>query len=183
MIDKKPNLTIIAGVNGAGKSTLTESFIFRSVPIVNPDVIAAENRCSLAKAGKIALMKRQELLENRQSFVIETTLTGSSEIVLMRKAKEQGYKINLAYIGINSIIASVMRVEDRVQKGGHSVPIEDILRRYDRSFNNLPKALNIADRIYLFDNTYKKRKLLYVKNRRHEKQMISPLPKWAELCL
>jgi predicted ABC-type ATPase len=37
--------------------------------------------------------------------------------------------------------------------GGHDIPIEDILRRYDRSLANLSKAAKIVDELILYDNS------------------------------
>lgn len=47
----------------------------------------------------------------------------------------------------------VARVADRVIRGGHTVPIEKIVTRYERSLANLPLAIGIAHRVYVFDNS------------------------------
>ncbi|MDR2151615.1 MAG: zeta toxin family protein [Helicobacteraceae bacterium] len=176
----KPQLVVIAGPNGAGKSTLSAHSIFKSLPIINPDVITIENNCSPIEAGKIAIAQRRQLLQERQSFAIETTLTGNSEIALMRDAKKLGYRVNLAYVGISNVALSAIRVASRVAKGGHNIPKKDILRRYDRSLKNIPMAFEIADRAYIFDNSFKKRHLLYKKNLRIERIVAKDLPNWAK---
>ncbi len=38
-------------------------------------------------------------------------------------------------------------------EGGHTVPIEKILRRYVRSMGNLIAAIRVADRVYVCDNS------------------------------
>ncbi|GHV59873.1 ATPase AAA [Campylobacterota bacterium] len=176
----RPQLTVIAGPNGAGKSSLSVHPIFKNIFIVNPDVIAVENGCSPIEAGKIAIAKRDELLRENQAFAIETTLTGNSEIKLMKDAKKLGYKVNLVYVGINSAAVSASRVASRVAKGGHNISNEDILRRYDRSIKNLPIAFEIADRAYIFDNSFQGHHLLYKKNQRTEKITTQDLPTWAQ---
>ncbi|MDR2066247.1 MAG: zeta toxin family protein [Endomicrobium sp.] len=177
-MENKPQLIIIAGPNGAGKSTLSEHFIFNKVDIINPDVIAKEQSLSVIEAGRIALEQRKEMFKNKQSFAIETTLTGSGEIRLMQEAKEQGYKVNLAYVGISNAFLSNKRVKERVAKGGHDVPKDDILRRYDRSINNLSKAFEIADRAYVFDNSKHKKNLLCIKRDGTIKLSKRELPQW-----
>jgi predicted ABC-type ATPase len=70
---------VIAGPNGAGKSSLVVSRLARRIPIVNPDDIAHEMTGpdrSLALAGRQALVERERLLGEGQSFGIETTLSG-----------------------------------------------------------------------------------------------------------
>lgn len=38
-------------------------------------------------------------------------------------------------------------------RGGHDVPPQDVIRRFSRSLENLPKAVNLADRVTILDNS------------------------------
>lgn len=38
-------------------------------------------------------------------------------------------------------------------KGGHTVPIDKIVSRYRRAMINLVAAIEIADRVYIYDNS------------------------------
>ncbi len=71
----------------------------------------------------------------------------------MREAKSRGWLVVLMYIGIDNPNMNVLRVADRVKLGGHDVPREDILRRYERSLANLSKAAKIVDELILYDNS------------------------------
>ena len=71
----------------------------------------------------------------------------------MREAKSRGWLVLLMYVGIVDPNMNVLRVADRVELGGHDVPREDILRRYDRSLANLGKAAKIVDTLILYDNS------------------------------
>ena len=67
---------------------------------------------------------------------------------------EAGYVTRIAFVFLDSADLCVRRVQERVRKGGHSVPEEDIRRRYTRSKKNFwtldrPKV----DRWILFRNT------------------------------
>ena len=42
---------------------------------------------------------------------------------------------------------------DRVIRGGHIVPIEKIVSRYERSTANLTLAIDLAHRVYVIDNS------------------------------
>ena len=139
------------------------------MPVVNADDIAVglrqeqvgvEEAAIIAQAGRIALKQRSALLAERRSFVIETTLTGHSELHLMRAAKAQGYKVNLVYVKIASPEQSNSRVCTRVATGGHDVPEQDIFRRFARSLENLPKAIAISDRVRILDNVGRAHRLL-----------------------
>ena len=41
----------------------------------------------------------------------------------------------------------------RMMNGGHTVPLEKIISRYDKSMVNLVAAISIADRVYIYDNS------------------------------
>jgi|GEM_PF-5738775 len=46
---------------------------------------------------------------------------------------------------------NILRVQNR--KGGHDVPRQKIIDRYHRTLENLPSALQISRKTYLFDNS------------------------------
>lgn len=92
-----PQLWIVAGPNGAGKSTLVSRRLAGRLPVINPDLIAQElprieGRLDERRAGESAIASRRALLAGRASFAVETTLTGSSSLRLLRAAKLAGYK-------------------------------------------------------------------------------------------
>ena len=156
--ETQPVLSIFAGPNGAGKSTLTASGLFGDAKIIDPDAIARElspeNPSAVAsRAGKRALDLRKELLSKKQSFVIETTLSGNSTLSLIDEAKANGYRVELRYIGLNDVDLAKVRVAGRVSSGGHDVPDEDITRRFGRSLENLPEAISRSDRSDIYDNS------------------------------
>jgi predicted ABC-type ATPase len=160
-----PTLTVIAGANGSGKSTLTRQLVRRaaenenrSILLIDPDAIAKEidpiNPAAAAiAAGRKVLSLSQQYIQSESSFIVEITFSGNTYLKLMREAKSLGWLIILMYIGIDNPNMNVLRVADRVKLGGHDVPTEDILRRYERSLANLNKAAKIVDRLILYDNS------------------------------
>jgi predicted ABC-type ATPase len=108
------------------------------------------------KAGKQAIIQQNLMLENKQSFVIETTFSGKHEINLQKQAEGLGYKTNLVFVGISNVLTNISRVENRIQQNEHFVDSEDIIRRYTRSFENLKNNYKLFDRVFIFDNSYKK---------------------------
>jgi predicted ABC-type ATPase len=159
MTDKKPNLIVIAGANGAGKSTLTRAIQKElQVPVIDPDREAARispNRPELSAiaGGRQALIIARNYLKNDRSFAVETTLSGNTYLKMMKEAKQKGWQVLLIYVGVNNVELNIDRVAQRVARGGHNVPQEDIRRRYERSLANLPKAIERADSIQIFDNS------------------------------
>lgn len=121
MNQPKPNLIIIAGANGSGKSTLTRGIFQNSnLPIIDPDAIAREiNPLSLESvamaAGRQAVNRINNYLNNNQSFGAETTLSGNNYLKIMEKAKKKGFEVSLIYIGVDNVNININRVQLRVR--------------------------------------------------------------------
>lgn len=148
---------VVAGPNGAGKSTFTQAGD-NELPLIDPDQIAREinphdpERAAIA-AGKEAMRRARAFLAERRSFIQETTLSGNAHLKLMEQAKQARMRVRLVYVGLESPTLCAIRVAERVAKGGHNIPPGDIKRRYQRSLTNLKKALAIANRAQVFDNS------------------------------
>lgn len=156
----KPTLCIIGGCNGAGKTTLARELLPRLglMRFLNADEIARglsplDPTLSAFRAGRLLLEEAQTLMKAQTSFAIESTLSGRTYLALIREAKSRGYRFLLHYIVIGSGAQAVKRVELRVKIGGHHVPEEDVLRRFDRSRKLfLTDYLPLADEWGLWDN-------------------------------
>lgn len=184
-----PQLWVFAGPNGAGKSTLVDRYVRGRTPVVNPDNIARSLPYSLdeasrsLRAGRLALRERSAYLAAQQDFAIETTLTGRSELELMRSAARRGFKINLVYIGLRDVQHSIARVRERVGRGGHDVPFVDLLRRFDRSLDHLPTAMTLANRTILIDNSGRRPQFILSREQGRVKFVASTRPAWVARVL
>lgn len=156
-----PNLYIIAGCNGAGKTTASFNVlpqILKCKEFVNADEIAkglspfAPESVAI-QAGKLMLQRIEELLTERVSFAIETTLATRSYRLLVNRAKTMGYTVQLLFFWLESPAVACQRVEKRVAEGGHNIPIETIHKRYHLGMKNLFKIfIPIVDYWALYDN-------------------------------
>lgn len=182
-----PQLWVFAGPNGAGKSTVARRYMAGRIEIVNPDDIARQiapgRQDATIMAGRLAIERRKALLDARQSFAIETTLTGQSERTFMAEARERGFKVNLVFVGISDLTQSRSRVAERVRRGGHSVPQADQERRFARSMAHLAGAMQIADRVLVLDNTGNRRRLLLSRENGRTKLVSRNLPQWARAAI
>jgi len=96
----------------------------------------------------------------------------------MGDAIDAGYKVNLVYVRVR-LAVSQGRVAHRVRMGLHFVPVEDIWRRYPRSLKNLPKAMQLAERTLLLDNSGKAFRLLLVRENNKTRTLVPELPSWV----
>src|ERR1051325_258218 len=158
----KPTIYLIAGCNGAGKTTFAGEFLPKEVKclrFLNADEIARglsplKPSASVVKAARLLLQQIAESLRRRETFALETTLSGLTYVRLFRRAKRRGYELKLYYLWLPSPDVAVARVRERVRKGGHDVPATDIRRRFHRSLANLMRHyLPLADSWTVFDNS------------------------------
>ena len=78
---------------------------------------------------------------------------GSLSTIKRYIAKHKDYEITLFYIFVDNYNVCLERIKNRVLKGGHNVPIEDVKRRYYRSIKNFKKYINKIDNWNLYYNT------------------------------
>jgi predicted ABC-type ATPase len=145
MPSRKPTIYLIAGCNGAGKTTFAKEFLPKEVKclrFLNADEIARglspfKPSASAVQAGRLLLQQIDNSLRQRETFALETTLSGKTYIRRFREARQLGYDIELHYLWLSSPIQAIARVRQRVQLGGHDVPVADIRRRFKRSIVHL----------------------------------------------
>jgi predicted ABC-type ATPase len=75
---------------------------------------------------------------------------------------------------------NLARIRNRILAGGHDVPQEDVRRRYERSFKNLPIAIKRADHTILFDNSTEEGYRLVTILGSDTNQWFNPTPGWAD---
>lgn len=155
--DKKcPEMVMVCGSNGSGKSTYTKKAIESGaykMPFLDPDEVAKKEQATPLQASKIVSNAIKGYIKNKQSFLRESTLSAKFDLRMIQEAKEKGFATSLVYICAGSPDSAVQRVSDRYAKGGHTVPEEDIRRRYARSLENLPGAIKQVDKARIVDNS------------------------------
>ena len=181
-----PRLTIIAGANGCGKSTLTSrsSFIYKT-PLLDPDAISKALQPTIPGASAVAaarqvLISAGKHIEKGESFAVETTLAGKHYLQMMVDARIHGFEVVLVYIGTENVEINLARIRNRVLAGGHDVPESDVRRRYQRSFENFPTAIERADHTILFDNSTEEGYRLVAVLGQSGSQWFEPVPAWVK---
>jgi predicted ABC-type ATPase len=154
---ERPVCTLLGGPNGSDKSSIYAAL---NLPgrFVNADLVARRinpihpESVSIA-AGRLVLRQLDELMVSGESFVYETTLSSHQSIDLMRRAREAGYEVNLAFVALRDADLHVERVAFRVAAGGHDIPQPSIRRRYETSLARLFDAIRLSDGTAIFDNS------------------------------
>lgn len=147
--------TIIGGVNGVGKSSFTGVLKERSTDlgtIIDVDKITAELGGNTLAGGKAALMKIRECIDKGVSFTQETTLSGRKTEITAKQVKELGYHVRLFYVGLDTAAESLARIANRVRRGGHDIPENDVERRFSGRWEAVAKVLPYCDEAEFYDN-------------------------------
>lgn len=182
---EQKRLVIVSGPNGAGKSTLTDEMIGTSnLPRLDPDLIARginphnPEAASLA-AGRKTLSAVEEHIRRGESFVQETTLSGSQPLRTAEKAKRAGFRVEQYFVGLDSSEFSKQRVAQRVSRGGHHIPDDVIDRRFPKTFENAVKLAQIADKSRFYDNASQTPHKLVLAREGREMSLAKDAPPWA----
>ncbi|MCD7724547.1 MAG: zeta toxin family protein [Clostridiales bacterium] len=161
---RKPEIVIFAGPNGSGKSTFTE-LLKPPVDYINADEIKKNLKCTDLDAAQLAEKQREEHIERMEEFCFETVLSTDRNLKLLEKARERGYFIRCYYVLTADPMINVFRVRSRVESGGHDVPEEKIILRYDRALALIKNLVRLCDICHIYDNSgdkpfriFKKRK-------------------------
>lgn len=156
------NLYIIAGCNGAGKTTASFTVLPEMLgcrEFVNADEIAAGlspfNPEGVAiQAGRLMIDRVIYLLKEGETFAFETTLATRSYVKLIQQARKRGYFVTLLFFALSTPEQAVARVAKRVSMGGHNIPTDVILRRYEAGLANLFQLyMPVCDSWALYDNS------------------------------
>jgi len=169
MSNPPPTLYLFGGCNGAGKSTFARAYLRQLAPVprfLNADELARglsplEPGKLAVRAGKLLLQEIDSCIKIRSSFGLESTLSGMSHVKLLQEAKSLGYQIEIHYLWLPSPDLAIRRIRQRVKKGGHHIPDEDVRRRFVRSRENfINRYAPIADSWLVWDNHFRSPTLL-----------------------
>ena len=138
---------------------------------MNPDLIAGglsplNPRAAAFRAGRLVLERVEELGRQRVDFGFETTLSGLAHLRLLRRLRAAGYHLCLFFIWIRSPELAGYLVANRVRMGGHDVPAADRLRRFPRTLRNFVRNRQLAQEVFVFDNSGEMPVLVYEQTER-----------------
>ncbi len=163
-------IVIIAGPNGAGKTTFAEEFLPKEADclnFINADLIArglspfAPEKVAY-RAGRIMFAQMIALVKARESFALETTLSGLGYARMIPVWHRAGYHVKIIFLSLSSVDIALARIRSRVTQGGHDIPEVVVRRRFKRGlihFEQIYKRL--VNSWVLYDNSGPLPKLLY----------------------
>lgn len=129
------------------KNFINADLIADGLSPLNPSKVQLE-------AGKLFLGEVRGNVAAREDFAFETTLSGRMYVRLLNEMRSNGWKIVLFYLWVPDAEFSRLRVEQRVESGGHDIPDDAILRRYRRTISNFMNVFTpLCDEVFCYDNS------------------------------
>ncbi|MEE8429595.1 MAG: AAA family ATPase [Gammaproteobacteria bacterium] len=135
-----PQLVIVGGPNGAGKTTFALEYAAETgLDYLGADAIADEmspaNPGSVqTAAARIFIDRLKNALAQRKPLVIESTLSGRTLHRHIESARQNSYRVTIIFVFLATETGCLARIQERVARGGHNVPEEDVRRRFPRTF-------------------------------------------------
>lgn len=206
---QRGSIVVLAGCNGAGKSSIGGAALLESgVRFYNPDEAARKIAAANAHlyppltpseinsdAWNQGRMLLERAIDQRLDFAFETTLGGHTIPKLLERAASEGIAVRVWFAGLQGAELHLERVRQRVARGGHDIPREKILERYDAGRTNLIYLLPHLASVRVFDNsaegapgqglTPKPRLLLHCVARKivaptELSKLLADTPEWAK---
>jgi predicted ABC-type ATPase len=161
----KPRMIVIGGPPGAGKTSRCPASAF-GVDSFNADSRATElnggNSRGISKEirAQVNVEFQKWIIDHistGRSFAFETTLRSAITFEQAKLARSHGFRTRLYYITAGTVEESIRRIKERAWSGGHSAP-ESLLRDiYQKSTQNLIRALNFRksaiQTVRIYDNS------------------------------
>ncbi len=134
---------------------------------INADDIKATTLCSDMEAAIKAEQLREDMIKQKKDFTFETVLSTDRNLLLLKKAKNSNYFVRGIYVLTIDPQINISRVNAREALGGHGVPKDKIVTRYNKALRLIPELVEVCDILHIYDNTevpyriFKKRKDVY----------------------
>jgi len=186
----QPQLFVFAGPNGAGKSTLSEAFVSPGTFVFDGDkeIMLLKQKFPETDSsnifdavnGHIFEGLKEKAIKVKSDFGFETNFRVKDVMNTVNQFKDAGYQTRLVFIGLDSLQASIDRVNLRVKNGGHFVDIANITANYTKGMANLVKYYKNFDSVLLLDthSSFKLIPLLEIE-KGNITQQAERLPDWA----
>jgi predicted ABC-type ATPase len=150
---------VVGGTNGVGKSAIREELLGSTIPYINADFISKELRANQASLMHAELARQygseqiKKYVTAGQSFGIENNLHEANTFRWLGEMQKKGYRIEIFYIGLENLQITTQRIQERVKRGEHYVPPNEVFARYENGMKLIRHYFSLPDKILFIDNT------------------------------
>jgi len=189
MADKKntPHLYVFAGANGSGKSTVIKFFLKNKLCPLNyicPDQLVPTDKKDdvgeYIRAMEEAERRRIDNVADKNSFTFETVLSTKNKLDFINYAKAEGYIVVAIYVITSDYEINIARIKNRVTHGGHDVPVDKVISRFEKSMRLMPDVVNAAHEALIFDNSGSGPLVIFAKYIDGRYFVLKQFPEWLK---
>lgn len=146
----KGRATINPQTGGVLMPVVNPDDIAKAIAVAHPDLTVGE--CNV-RAFNEANAIRQLYARAGIDFAFETVGSHPSKIEFLEELRERGYTTGVLFVSTKDPAINLRRVAQRVSLGGHDVPPEKVMERYERTMQLLPRYFIAADYMSIYDNS------------------------------
>src|SRR5690606_5382026 len=99
--------------------------------------------------------ERDEAISHRRDFAFESNYSNDLAIEITDMFKKAGYETNLIYFGLEDVETAAIRVDTRVDLGGHFIDTDEIIFNYEEGIKRVQENLHRYDRVKFVDTGVK----------------------------
>ncbi len=154
-----------------------------SIRVEDESVVFEAEAVNSYTVALLADFYRHECLSREESFSFETVFSHPSKIDILKEARLKGYRTYLYFVATEDPKLNLTRIASRVLEGGHDVPPDKIIARFQRCLDNAGAALPYLDRAFFFDNTGTDFRFIAEANEGEWQFYTSSLPQWFKKAL
>jgi predicted ABC-type ATPase len=179
---------VVGGTNGVGKSTIREELLGPTIPYINADFIAHQLKTQQASLMLAELARQygseeiKKYIAAGESFAFENNLHEAKTFQWLEEMQKSGYRIELFYIGVDNLQITTNRIHERVKRGEHHVPPDEVFARYENGMKLMRHYFNMPDKVLMIDNTFTRYTCLEAEKGRIIFQ-IANAPQWVTAFL
>jgi|ERR1700733_3986086 len=188
---------VVAGLPGGGKSSFFALSGFAD-HVFNADDRAAELNAgsyeNIPTAVRAAVNGEFEdfvhgNIQAGTSFALETTLRSAMTFEQAKLARENGFRVSMFYVALDTVERHIERVMRRAARGGHSASESTLRKIHASSLGNLPTALvpneSGIEIVQIYDNSRSdSRPRLALEPRRGRiVRLADSFPEWLQQAL
>ena len=96
----------------------------------------------------VADFLKDQYLKRHLSFSFETVFSHPAKIEILKKSQAEGFKTYMYFVATESPLINIKRIQQRVKNGGHNVPEDKTVARYERCLKQINNVLPYLNRAY-----------------------------------
>jgi len=121
----------------------------------------------------------KKYIADGESFAFENNLHEAKTFQWLEEMQKKGYRIEVFYIGVNNLQITTKRIQERVKRGEHHVPPDEVFARYENGLKLMRHYFSLPDKLLLIDNTNTRFTCLEAEKGSVFFQLADP-PKWVK---